>query len=53
MEYLLAQLMDLRDAGPYPGEDFFRVQFTGNGSTHWLNLSPQQFDMIITALTEE
>jgi hypothetical protein len=33
MSYASERLRRLLKAGPYPGEDFFRLQATGNGSS--------------------
>ena len=34
------------DAGPAPGEDFYRLKITGDGSTPYLNVSPAQLAAI-------
>lgn len=49
--YLVRELTRLRDAGTHPDEDFFRMKFTGNGETKWLNVTPAQYDAILTALS--
>lgn len=40
------EIENLMERGPFEGEDFYRVQFTGNGKTPWINLTPDQLTAI-------
>lgn len=51
--YAVAMLRELLLAGPYEGEDFFRVKATGNGETKWFNVSPEKLAKIADVLAEE
>lgn len=43
----VSTLRELLERGPYPGEDFFRMQVTGNGSTYWTNVSPAELARVV------
>ena len=48
--YLAAELRQQQERGPQPDEGFYRMKVTGDGSTRWLNLTPEQFEAIIAAI---
>jgi hypothetical protein len=48
--YLTDRLRDQLERGTQPDEGFFRIKVTGNGETHWMNISPEQLAAIIKAL---
>ena len=39
-EYAADQLRQILIAGPSEGEDFFRLQVSGNGSSNHVNITP-------------
>lgn len=48
---MATRLRELLEAGPFPGEDFYRLKVTGNGETHWMNVSPDQLAAIARVLS--
>ena len=38
--------------GPAIGEDFFRMQVTGAGSSRWINITPEELGKIAAILGE-
>lgn len=51
-DYLTRELRRVRENGPAPDEDFYRLRVSGESSTHHLNITPAQFDRIIGVLGE-
>lgn len=49
-QYAVDMLRHLREQGPAPGEDFFRMKATGNGETMWFNVTPTELDAITAVL---
>jgi hypothetical protein len=48
--YATDQLRRVLGAGPYPGEDFFRLKVTGNGASNWVNVTPEQLAGLVELL---
>jgi hypothetical protein len=48
--YAADQLRRILDAGPSPGEGFFRLQVTGNGASNWVNITPEQLAGLVELL---
>lgn len=51
--YAASELRRQAQRGSYEGEDFFRLQVTGNGKTKWLNITQEQLAAIATLVDEE
>lgn len=49
-EYAASELSRLREAGPYPGDDFFRLRVWGNGSTKHVNITDAELAAIINVV---
>lgn len=49
-EYAADQLRQILIAGPSEGEDFFRLQVSGNGSSNHVNITPDQLKLIARIL---
>jgi hypothetical protein len=39
-------------AGPYDGEDWFRMQVRGAESSNWINVTPAQLERIAAIMAE-
>ena len=51
--YAATEMLEQFKRGPYEGEDFFRMQVSGNGKTRWVNISPAALVRIATILDQE
>lgn len=49
-EYRFTELRNQLNRGTYEGEDFFRLQVTGNGKTRWINITGRQLAAIALLL---
>lgn len=52
-EYRMIEMRNQLKRGPYPGEDFFRLQVTGKGETRVINISGDQLQKIALILGED
>ena len=50
-EYAASEMRRQLERGPYEGEDFYRMQVTGEGKTKWVNITPAQLAAIAELLT--
>lgn len=48
--YAASQVRELLARGPQEDEDFYRLQTAGNGTTNWVNVTPEQLDGIAQIL---
>ena len=48
--YTRTELREQLARGPFEGEDFFRLQVSGNGQTKHLNISPAELAAIVEAV---
>jgi hypothetical protein len=48
--YTAGQIQDQLERGLYEGEDFFRLKVTGDGESHWVNVTPKQLAEIVEVL---
>lgn len=53
MSYHGRELQKQLDRGPYAGEDFFRLQVTGNGTSRWINITAEQLAGIVALLAND
>ena len=45
-DYHSKEVQDVLDAGPFPGDDFFRLQVRGNTISKHINVTPQHMRLI-------
>lgn len=51
--YAASEIERQLERGPYPGEDFYRLQVSGNGQTKHVNITTAQLTKIAAILREE
>lgn len=48
--YAANELREQLARGPHAGEDFFRLNVSGNGRSNWVNITPEQLAGIVAVL---
>jgi triacylglycerol esterase/lipase EstA (alpha/beta hydrolase family) len=48
--YAAFEMLEQLKRGPYPGEDFYRLRVTGDGSTKTVNVTADQLERIAAIL---
>jgi hypothetical protein len=53
LNYEAQEMVKQLKRGPYSGEDFFRLQVSGNGQTRHINITPEQLRSLAMLLDQD